>query len=49
MTDTNGHARRVRGDVKLVGGAALILQGVRNRPTAGIDATTPTKRPWTPS
>ncbi|UVJ41172.1 DUF6036 family nucleotidyltransferase [Arthrobacter sp. CJ23] len=27
------------GDVKLVGGAALILQGIGNRPTADIDAS----------
>ncbi|MDP9905453.1 DUF6036 family nucleotidyltransferase [Arthrobacter bambusae] len=33
------HARGVHGDVKLVGGAALILQGIGNRPTADIDAS----------
>jgi hypothetical protein len=27
------------GDIKLVGGAALILQGIGNRPTADIDAS----------
>ena len=32
-------ARGVHGDVKLVGGAALILQGIGNRPTADIDAS----------
>jgi len=32
-------ARGVRGDVKLVGGAALILQGIGDRPTADIDAS----------
>lgn len=37
-------ARRLRapgshGDIKLVGGAALILQGIANRPTADIDAS----------
>ena len=31
--------RGVHGDVKLVGGAALILQGIGNRPTADIDAS----------
>jgi hypothetical protein len=31
--------RGVYGDVKLVGGAALILQGIGNRPTADIDAS----------
>ncbi|MDJ0314021.1 DUF6036 family nucleotidyltransferase [Arthrobacter sp. H35-D1] len=31
--------RGVHGDIKLVGGAALILQGVGNRPTADIDAS----------
>lgn len=30
--------RGVKGDIKLVGGAALILQGVGNRPTPDIDA-----------
>lgn len=29
----------VHGDIKLVGGAALILQGLGNRPTADIDAS----------
>jgi Nucleotidyltransferase of unknown function (DUF6036) len=29
----------IQGDIKLVGGAALILQGVGNRPTADIDAS----------
>lgn len=33
------HARGVQGDIKLVGGAALILQGIGNRPTADIDAS----------
>ena len=28
--------RGVHGDVKLIGGAALILQGIGNRPTADI-------------
>ncbi|MGY2746977.1 DUF6036 family nucleotidyltransferase [Pseudarthrobacter sp. O4] len=32
-------ARGIHGDVKLVGGAALILQGIGNRPTADIDAS----------
>ena len=32
-------AQGVLGDVKLVGGAALILQGIGNRPTADIDAS----------
>jgi hypothetical protein len=32
-------ARDVHGDIKLVGGAALILQGIGNRPTADIDAS----------
>lgn len=32
-------ARGIHGDIKLVGGAALILQGVGNRPTADIDAS----------
>lgn len=32
-------ARAVHGDIKLVGGAALILQGVGNRPTTDIDAS----------
>ncbi|MFB9821791.1 DUF6036 family nucleotidyltransferase [Arthrobacter ramosus] len=31
-------ARDVHGDIKLVGGAALILQGIGNRATADIDA-----------
>ena len=31
-------AADAHGDVKLVGGAALILQGIGNRPTADIDA-----------
>jgi hypothetical protein len=31
-------ARGNHGDIKLVGGAALILQGIGNRPTADIDA-----------
>jgi hypothetical protein len=31
--------RDVHGDIKLVGGAALILQGIGNRPTAEIDAS----------
>lgn len=35
------HAQGVHGDVKLVGGAALILQGIGNRPTADIDARSP--------
>ncbi len=33
------HYRGVHGDVKLIGGAALILQGIGNRPTADIDAS----------
>lgn len=33
------HAKGVHGDIKLVGGAALILQGIGNRPTADIDAS----------
>ncbi len=33
------HAEGVHGDVKLVGGAALVLQGIGNRPTADIDAS----------
>ena len=33
------HARGNHGDIKLVGGAALILQGIGNRPTADIDAS----------
>ena len=32
-------ARGIHGDVKLVGGAALILQGIGNRPTADVDAS----------
>ncbi|WP_248760935.1 DUF6036 family nucleotidyltransferase [Pseudarthrobacter sp. SSS035] len=32
-------AQGVHGDIKLVGGAALILQGIGNRPTADIDAS----------
>ena len=32
-------ARGIHGDIKLVGGAALILQGLGNRPTADIDAS----------
>ncbi len=32
-------ARGVHGDVKLVGGAALFLQGIGNRPTPDIDAS----------
>jgi hypothetical protein len=32
-------AQDVHGDIKLVGGAALILQGIGNRPTADIDAS----------
>jgi hypothetical protein len=32
-------ARGVHGDIKLVGGAALALQGIGNRPTADIDAS----------
>jgi hypothetical protein len=32
-------ARGVHSDVKLVGGAALILQGIGNRPTADVDAS----------
>ncbi|MBT2538729.1 DUF6036 family nucleotidyltransferase [Arthrobacter sp. ISL-69] len=32
-------ARGLHGDIKLVGGAALILQGIGNRPTADIDAS----------
>ena len=32
-------AADAHGDVKLVGGAALILQGIGNRPTADIDAS----------
>ncbi|MDQ0239495.1 DUF6036 family nucleotidyltransferase [Arthrobacter bambusae] len=32
-------ARGVHRDVRLVGGAALILQGIGNRPTADIDAS----------
>ncbi|BAS12591.1 hypothetical protein AHiyo8_08940 [Arthrobacter sp. Hiyo8] len=32
-------ARGIHGDIKLVGGAALILQGIGNRPTADIDAS----------
>ncbi len=32
-------ARGIRSDIKLIGGAALILQGVGNRPTADIDAS----------
>ena len=31
--------RGVHGDVKLIGGAALISQGIGNRPTADIDAS----------
>ncbi|WP_426007394.1 DUF6036 family nucleotidyltransferase [Paenarthrobacter sp. NyZ202] len=31
--------RDIHGDIKLVGGAALILQGIDNRPTADIDAS----------
>ncbi len=31
--------RGIHGDIKLVGGAALILQGIGNRPTADIDAS----------
>jgi hypothetical protein len=32
-------ARGVHGDIKLVGGAALVLQGIGNRPSADIDAS----------
>lgn len=32
-------AQGVQSDIKLVGGAALILQGIGNRPTADIDAS----------
>lgn len=32
-------ARGIHGDIKLVGGAALVLQGIGNRPTADIDAS----------
>lgn len=32
-------AAGAHGDIKLVGGAALILQGIGNRPTADIDAS----------
>ena len=32
-------AQGVRGDIKLLGGAALVLQGIGNRPTADIDAS----------
>ncbi|WP_427017301.1 helix-turn-helix domain-containing protein [Pseudarthrobacter sp. P1] len=32
-------AQGVHGDIKLVGGAALILQGIGNHPTADIDAS----------
>ncbi|MEV8148637.1 DUF6036 family nucleotidyltransferase [Arthrobacter sp. NPDC080073] len=32
-------AQDVQSDIKLVGGAALILQGIGNRPTADIDAS----------
>jgi len=32
-------ATGAHGDIKLVGGAALILQGIGNRPTADIDAS----------
>lgn len=32
-------AQGVHGDIKLVVGAALILQGIGNRPTADIDAS----------
>ncbi len=32
-------ARGIHGDSKLVGGAALVLQGIGNRPTADIDAS----------
>ena len=32
-------ASGVHGDVKLLGGAALIRQGIGNRPTADIDAS----------
>lgn len=32
-------ARGVQSDIKLLGGAALILQGIGNRPTADIDAS----------
>ena len=32
-------ARGIHSDVKLVGGAALILQGIGNRPTADIDVS----------
>lgn len=31
-------SRGVHSDIKLIGGAALILQGIDNRPTADIDA-----------
>ncbi|MGO4248359.1 hypothetical protein AB4Y87_14190 [Paenarthrobacter sp. RAF54_2] len=33
------HAKGVHGDIKLVGGAALVLQGIGNRPTADINAS----------
>ncbi|MFJ5956552.1 DUF6036 family nucleotidyltransferase [Paenarthrobacter sp. NPDC092416] len=36
---TRLQAAGAHGDVKLVGGAALILQGIGNRPTADIDAS----------
>lgn len=32
-------ARGIRSDIKLIGGAALTLQGVGNGPTADIDAS----------
>lgn len=32
-------ARGIQGDIKLVGGAALFLQDIGNRPTADIDAS----------
>lgn len=32
-------ARGIHGDIKLVGGAALVLQNIGNRPTADIDAS----------
>lgn len=32
-------ARGIHGDIKLVGGAALTMQGIDNRPTADIDAS----------
>jgi hypothetical protein len=37
--DRRLQATGAHGDIKLVGGGALILQGVGNRPTADIDAS----------